>query len=334
MDMPHSDLPAPAVEVPGSLKALLDKIIDFAGSFPPAALPLVTALEKYAEYRTSPWSWILARFVCPAGSLVELSDHVRATASAEPLRFAVLSAGGETDGQFLTALEADLRAAAHFKHEHGGDVEIRQLEARLPTSLLKTDVVTIRKLLDGIDAALDTAELRGAAVHLEIPMDENLRQTLPVVAGAVRGYNRERDEQDAGLFGLKMRTGGTTDSPSVEQVAQVIAGCRDADVPFKATAGLHHPLRRINADADMHGFLNVFVAAVLADVHQLDEESLARVLADDDPSDFVFESDRLSWTHLTVDVPAVERIRRRRALSFGSCSFAEPITDLKALEYF
>jgi hypothetical protein len=45
----------------------------------------------------------------------------------------------------------------------------------------------------------------------------------------------------------KIRTGGVTADviPSVEQIAEFLAACAEANVPFKATAGLHHPLRSV-----------------------------------------------------------------------------------------
>ncbi len=69
----------------------------------------------------------------------------------------------------------------------------------------------------------------------------------------------------------KLRAGGVVEEafPAVEQIAGFIARCAELGVPFKATAGLHHPLRCIrpltyephSREAPMHGFLNLFTAA-------------------------------------------------------------------------
>ena len=71
----------------------------------------------------------------------------------------------------------------------------------------------------------------------------------------------------------KMRTGGVTAEafPTAAQVLRFLRACTEARVPFKATAGLHHPLRaeyRLTYAPDsprgtMFGFLNVFLTAVL-----------------------------------------------------------------------
>jgi hypothetical protein len=101
----------------------------------------------------------------------------------------------------------------------------------------------------------------------------------------------------------KIRCGGGT-VPSIRELATFIRACRDADVPFKATAGLHHAVRR---DGE-HGFLNLLAAAASDDVEAM--------LESEDPEELL----------------AVDARRARQALrSIGSCSFWEPIEDLKAL---
>ena len=60
--------------------------------------------------------------------------------------------------------------------------------------------------------------------------------------------------------------------PDPADLARFIAACAAAGVPWKATAGLHHPVRAEQAltyepgapRAVMHGFLNVFAAAAFA----------------------------------------------------------------------
>ncbi|HEX3582953.1 MAG TPA: hypothetical protein VH087_14390, partial [Thermoanaerobaculia bacterium] len=69
----------------------------------------------------------------------------------------------------------------------------------------------------------------------------------------------------------KIRTGGVTPDaiPHPDRIATFIRVCAMNAVPFKATAGLHHPLRCVRAltyepnapRATMHGFVNVFMAA-------------------------------------------------------------------------
>jgi len=117
----------------------------------------------------------------------------------------------------------------------------------------------------------------------------------------------------------KIRTGGDS-VPSIEQVANFIRACKNAGIAFKATAGLHHPIR----NGAMHGFVNVFLAAVMV-------ERAEEILAEEDPKVFVFGDDGVAWRGHAVTTDAITNMRRDFALSFGSCSFEEPIDDLKEL---
>src|SRR5437660_1475932 len=78
-----------------SLRALLEHVIDYAGLFPPATLPLDEAVRNYARYRTEPEGWMLGRFICPAARLAELSPFAdELFPDWRPLAVAVLGRGG------------------------------------------------------------------------------------------------------------------------------------------------------------------------------------------------------------------------------------------------
>jgi hypothetical protein len=121
-------------------------------------------------------------------------------------------------------------------------------------------------------------------------------------------------------------------------VSAFIAGCVAASVPFKATAGLHHAVRAEYAltyesnspRAVLNGFLNVFVAAVLAHAHRLVAGDLLPIIEETSPGAFTTGGARLGWRGLSATVNQVTAARTL-ALAFGSCSFEEPIADLRAL---
>jgi hypothetical protein len=129
----------------------------------------------------------------------------------------------------------------------------------------------------------------------------------------------------------KIRTGGVTPDafPSVDFIAQFIRACRDHHVIFKATAGLHHPRRCVkpltyaaNAPTGtMHGFLNVFIAAAIPDRA---EEVLMS-------NDFSIDGNAIRWRDVRLTRDDIATMRRIGATSFGSCSFEEPIADLKEM---
>ena len=137
----------------------------------------------------------------------------------------------------------------------------------------------------------------------------------------------------------KVRTGGVTPEsiPPADEIIDFIAACQRESVPFKATAGLHHPVRgsyRLTYEPDspvgtMYGFLNVFVASALVYSGESRETALA-ALQESDPHGFVFEDDAILWRDKRVASDQLEAVRQF-ATSFGSCSFREPIDELKPL---
>ncbi|HYK04396.1 MAG TPA: hypothetical protein VE974_21780 [Thermoanaerobaculia bacterium] len=132
----------------------------------------------------------------------------------------------------------------------------------------------------------------------------------------------------------KIRTGGITADafPAIGSIAEFLRACKAKGVAFKATAGLHHPLRCVKpltyepnaATGTMHGFLNVFLAAALLD----DAE---QVLAETDAKAFAFDDEGVTWRDRRVTTEELAEMRRTFATSFGSCSFEEPINDLREL---
>jgi hypothetical protein len=124
----------------------------------------------------------------------------------------------------------------------------------------------------------------------------------------------------------KIRCGGET-FPSVEEVAAFVLACRDAGKAFKATAGLHHPLRT----PTQHGFLNLLAAAVFAFAYALDERDVAKLLAEEDPGAFTLDDEQLSAHGWSAGAGAIMAARQELFIAYGSCSFSEPVEDLQAL---
>ncbi|NOX63856.1 MAG: hypothetical protein GXP42_18215, partial [Chloroflexi bacterium] len=252
--MPHT---------PQSLRVLLQHIIDYAGLFPPARLPLDEAIAHYARYRQGPDAWMLSRFIIPTRRMAELTEAQ--LAADEPFVFSALGRGGEDRAEFLFGIEEDARDVAAFRAGHDGRVVVDMFEVRWPSALLALgDVQALARLPAEMRDRL--GEMR---LFLETPWEPRWDDWVPLAVDALA-----RD----GRAGFKLRCGGVDASmfPSVSQVAAVILACRDAGVPLKCTAGLHHPLRHFNpsVNAYMHGFFNVFGGGVLAHVHGLTQADL------------------------------------------------------------
>lgn len=138
----------------------------------------------------------------------------------------------------------------------------------------------------------------------------------------------------------KVRTGGLTPQaiPTCEAIADFLVAAAGRKLAFKATAGLHHPIRSERAltysaggpRATMHGFINVFTAAAFA-WHGKAREDVVAILAEEDPRAFQFEDERVAWRGRSLETPQIAAARRDFAHSFGSCSFEEPVADLREL---
>lgn len=301
-----------------ALHALLAGIVDYAGLFPPAALGMGEAVAKYAVHRASRERWMLGRFVLPAARLDEFAaaaaPHLRGL--GDPWRLSAL-VGPDTD--------ADLVRIAHFNAAHERAAQARGAASR-----------------EGVHAVVDAVEAK-AATPAGV---ERLAATLP---GGLEAYvelpvSGDPEPMVAAVAGrrlrAKIRTGGVTSDliPSAEVIARFMTACRDRKVPFKATAGLHHPVRAAYpltyepdaACATMHGFLNVFLAAAL--LHQGGPEAEAvRVLQDEQPPALQVTDDAIAWNGHRLSTAELAAARARFAISFGSCSFSEPVEELRGM---
>ena len=126
--------------------------------------------------------------------------------------------------------------------------------------------------------------------------------------------------------------------PSVPEVVQMLQALADLRLTFKATAGLHHPLRSRrpltyqpqSPTGIMHGFVNVCCAASL--VYAAGEAGdAAALLEDEDPSAWRVTSDAIQWRDRSFAVDQLADVRKQFLISIGSCSFEEPVRDLQSL---
>jgi len=249
--------------IAGSLRLLLSNLIDYAGLYPPAELPLPIVVERYRGFLASPDAWILNRLVLPHTKLSE------------------------------AGIENQWRVTLLVDDEPG------PLPAQVETLEIKS------------------AQRLSLPTYCEAPLD---------------------DIHDAYA---KVRTGGLRADgiPSVDYLADWLCHAAARRIPFKATAGLHHPVRserqltyeRESPRAMMHGFLNMFTAAAFA-WSGADRQQVAAVLEDTEALDFQFDNEALHWCGRTLSVEQIAETRRQFAHSFGSCSFEEPVCELRALE--
>lgn len=295
-----------------SLRTLLAGIIDYAGTFPPARLSLEETVRRYIEYRAGEHAWMLGNLVCAVESLSEVLFQLDSTLSTASL--SVVASDSAADMQKL-----DSAMGAGLEPSHAGRWTCDFVEIKLSRA----------------DARILMAPSMDCRYFCELPASADWERQAESVMARLAEASSSPVAKNLSRFGFKLRTGGLDAAafPSVERVAWVIAKCRDGGVPWKATAGLHHPLRHHDESIGvmMHGFLNVACAAVLAEAHRLDEAAIAEVLRDESIDSFEFRDDGLRWRNLEATNEQIAHCRRHGFLSFGSCSFEEPIEDLTAL---
>ena len=319
-----------------SLQALLHEVVDYAGLFPPADLSLQRALQSYAEYREEEEAWMLSRFVLPVRRLPDLATHRPLLKRGAPYDLSVLGTGGGTTETFLDAFERDLEVIEEFEEDQRGRAQVDVMEVPLPDALVGGSQADLTAFLEAVNRKLVAAGTAKLDLFLELPMRGDAVAGLPALGAAAAEHNSQQAVPARTVVGLKIRCGGAepTDVPDADDVAALIVAARNAGIPFKATAGLHHPIRHYDdgLDTEMHGFLNVFAASVLAAEHDLDRPAVRAILREETADNFRFLKDALAWRDLSVSLDDIRYARETLALSFGSCSFEEPIDHLRDLE--
>jgi hypothetical protein len=293
---------------------LLRELIDYAGLFPPASLGMGAAVAGYDTYSRSEWNWMLGRFIVPVSRLAEFEEA-----------FAGLPSSGD-EGPMnwrLSALlgadpVADVDRLREFNGRMAGEGSRKALVDSVEVKVAGSEEIT---RLSGVVPAEVVA-------YFEIPWSIPVSSRTECIRALADSGRR-----------AKIRMGGETADkfPASESVIEFINLCAAARVPFKATAGLHHPLRSVHRltyepespSAMMHGFLNVFLAAAFLRAGM--EAGVAlRLLDEQSERAFQFDSDGVAWRQHRLGRQEIAAARRDFAISFGSCSFLEPIEDLRS----
>ncbi|RZD92947.1 hypothetical protein C0Q65_30390, partial [Streptomyces albidoflavus] len=148
----------------------------------------------------------------------------------------------------------------------------------------------------------------GVTVYVEVPRDRRRAGLIAALADSP--------------FLAKFRTGGVRAElyPDERELARAVLLAVRAQVPFKATAGLHHAVRNTDPRTgfEQHGHLNL-LAATGAALNGAGEEEVVAVLAERDA------------TTVAGLVRALSPEVRTAFRSFGTCSLAEPVGELAAL---
>jgi hypothetical protein len=296
----------------------LAALVDDASLFPPAQRGMADAIATHRAQRASAYGAYQGRFVVASARLPELV----AAGPVDDLDASVILPAAER--ALGPAVGAGL-AIVHEARERGG-FRVDAFECRLPGAVSADDLATACRAIVSFAHGAETL------VSFEIPFASGFVAPVDAVLAEL-SLARAAFASEGLAVSAKLRCGGLTlDAiPSVSDAANFICAAHTHRVPFKATAGLHHPIRTERAEngLPMHGFLNVLFAALAHDAGALDGDGVAAVLAETNARAFALDDERFAWNGVTLDTAAVERGRAHAFLSYGSCSFAEPIADLR-----
>jgi hypothetical protein len=293
-----------------ALRTLIAGFIDYAGLFPPAALDMPRAVRNYAAYRHGEYGWALGRFILPGARIAEFeqaAEQVGTSGGSGAAWSIALSAGADAKQEIERLQEFNRR---HSSANNGFAIDTFEIRVQRAE-----EIPQIARLLP-----------QGIAGYFEIPLSPSLPEMLSAMAAT--GTR------------AKFRTGGLTAGmfPLSSDLARFMQSCLEAKVAFKASAGLHHPVRSVHPftyepnspSGVMHGFINVFLAAALLRADGSADEAVA-LLEETSALSFRFDEQGASWLTHRLTRAQLEETRRHFALSVGSCSFEEPLADLRKL---
>jgi hypothetical protein len=279
-----------------AIDTLLDSLIDYAGMYPPARLNLQTAAQNYLRYGRSKHGCALGRFIVDVGRLTDLCH-----------------AAGDSKGELKLSVIATqaLHSDSIFRQvDDGLAVDVIEIKCDRPSE--------IERISKQVPSSV--------TMYFEVPIESSNSEILDAISAT--GSR------------AKVRMGGLIPDafPSTREIAILLKALADRHIPFKATAGLHHPIRshhRLTYEAGsptgkMHGFLNLACASAL--VYSGAEASDAQcLLEEEDPRAWHVSDSAIRWGALDLSTEHLRLVRERFFISFGSCSFEEPMDDLEAL---
>ncbi len=285
-----------------SVGALTENLFDYAGIYPPAALPLDQAVQNYLAYLKGKEAGLVAKFVCGVTRLEELGALLN---QPKPIEITVVAPPSSDIEEWESNLAYAAKAMTDFQNRFESKATIEAFEIRIPSPV-------------GLDDRLkDLQGFRDVEVFVELPWCPEQADLLYALS-----------ESEA--FYAKARLGGAAADafPNAEVVANFISNCTSLDLPYKLTAGLHHPFPTLDSatKGKMHGFINVGVAAGLCLLEDLSLAELREIL-ECDSTEFKIDGDKLTVLEYDFDIEAAIEAREL-FLGIGSCSIEEPRQDL------
>jgi hypothetical protein len=321
-----------------SAQALFEGLLDYAGLYPPATLAANDALAHYVAYRSQPYGWLLSRFVLGASHLSEIGELSQYGFSKDaPLAIALVSREAMAD-------IARLIASPLLRDGCG---VLSSVEVVVdPSRSIREQCREVQQLLTALQRFLSLSE--SPALFFEVPYGEAWDVSFSALLEVLQELRREPSHgEEKSIIGFKLRCGGASPSatPPPSLVSLVLSCCANLGVPVKFTAGLHQPFRHQVPAVDggleqvAHGYFNLLFAALVA-AHDREEgnrgERSSRSVTAEELSSLIsevrsqhpqFTEQGLEWQGHFLSTETISRLRATQVISFGTCSFVEPLEE-------
>ncbi len=267
-------------------------LIDDAAVFPPGNAPLPEAVAAHRLHRKEWYASMVGPLLVPSSAI----DAGELNPPIDPDEVLAVGLIGDT-----------------------GMVGLRSAAAAVPACGARLSQIEIAVAKRGEDPMPGLTQLFDAARELDV----DAFAEIPLTWGLLAALDRTAEARANGTFvAAKFRTGGLAAElfPTPMELAAVICACRDRELPFKLTAGLHHAIRHNDPETGFthHGFVNVLAATLVAD-NGAEVIEVAEQLSSTDPIPLI----EVLRPHLSAERPLWT--------GFGSCSIPEPLADLARL---
>ncbi len=284
-----------------SSSLFFNKIIDYAGFFPPSQLPIEEAFYNFLDYQQEAYNRMLSGFICPAKHLETIYDlSMQKDVSNIPV--------------IIVGSVQDIENQIDWMTVHNDILSFLVFETKFD---YRQDRLT------GVEKIINN-DINFNTIFLEPDIDLKDLRFISFLDNLSKNNS----------FGLKIRCGGAMAQivPNEELLSKLFILCAERAIPLKFTAGLHHAVRHINNYNNIeHGFINVFLGAIAAYSGIKDEILISSIIECQNKHKFVFSDNGISFENIQIKGADIKKARER-VTSFGSCNFVKPIEDLINME--
>jgi len=320
-------------ELPKSLQAAFGGLVDYAGFAPPAETNPVLVVSNYADYRKSPHKQMVNR-------LVQRAVYNAKETQLDTSDFLVLQIdqkkipAGEiwpVSALFLTDPLVAQQSREQTKRFKYGERQLSVFSQLLDGKIVVDSIEMPAQSVKSVEYIVNRFATDNRHVYIEVPVETP--QTEAILDAIAQ-------HKDKGVF-AKLRTGGPK-PPSFEQTADFMIKAAQLEVGYKFTGRLHglvaHTVTEKKGEGGVEieesGYLNAVVASALSRLAangEIVSALVAQVLAEKDINAFTITSEGISWNGQFISTELIEETRKKSLHSIGSCSFEEPVDELKKI---